>query len=107
MFFIIILLNVLTFFFLFENCQCDNYVLLKKFWLFYRYLSLKNPQDSINNVEIPTYYNTGTGLECVNVESDDAVNNYETLSNNRVTDNVYNGNCYVFGMVLLAIVTQS
>ncbi|XP_060574210.1 uncharacterized protein LOC132731930 [Ruditapes philippinarum] len=56
----------------------------------WRYLSLKNPQDSMSIVGIPTYCNKGTDLECVNVESDNAANNYESLSNNRVTDNVYN-----------------
>ncbi|XP_060553941.1 cell death abnormality protein 1-like [Ruditapes philippinarum] len=55
-----------------------------------RYLASKTPQDNKHNVEIPTYYNTRTDFGAVNAESADVTNNYESLSNNRTTDNLYN-----------------
>ncbi|XP_060555744.1 multiple epidermal growth factor-like domains protein 10 [Ruditapes philippinarum] len=55
-----------------------------------RYLASKTPKDNRRNVEIPTYYNTRTDFGAVNTESAEVTNNYESLSNNRTTDNVYN-----------------
>ncbi|XP_060555743.1 uncharacterized protein LOC132716474 [Ruditapes philippinarum] len=55
-----------------------------------RYLASKTPQDKKPNMENPTYYNTRTDIYTVNTESAEGINNYERLSNNRTTDNVYN-----------------
>ncbi|XP_060588977.1 multiple epidermal growth factor-like domains protein 10 [Ruditapes philippinarum] len=55
-----------------------------------RFLASKTPKENRRNVEIPTYYNTRTDFGAVNTESAEVTNNYESLSNNRTTDNVYN-----------------
>ncbi|XP_060576813.1 proprotein convertase subtilisin/kexin type 5-like [Ruditapes philippinarum] len=55
-----------------------------------RYLASKTPVGSRRNVEVPTYYNTRTDFGVGNTESVDVTNNYESLSNHTITDNVYN-----------------
>ncbi|XP_060600051.1 multiple epidermal growth factor-like domains protein 10 [Ruditapes philippinarum] len=55
-----------------------------------RFIAGKTSQDNKPNVEIPTYYNTRTDFRAVNTESAEVTNNYESLGNNRTTDNVYN-----------------
>ncbi|XP_060606641.1 rhodopsin-like [Ruditapes philippinarum] len=55
------------------------------------YLASKTLNDNKPNVEIPTYYNTRTDFEAVNAETAEVTNNYdESLSNNRIPDNLYN-----------------
>ncbi|XP_060576870.1 multiple epidermal growth factor-like domains protein 10 [Ruditapes philippinarum] len=55
-----------------------------------RYLASITHKDNKPNNDIPTYYNTRTNFGAVNAESADVINNYESLSNNRIPDNVYN-----------------
>ncbi|XP_060588805.1 uncharacterized protein LOC132744199 [Ruditapes philippinarum] len=55
-----------------------------------RYLASIKPQDNKSNIENPTYYNTRIDFGAVNAGSAEMTNNYESLGNNRTTDNVYN-----------------
>ncbi|XP_060551641.1 multiple epidermal growth factor-like domains protein 10 [Ruditapes philippinarum] len=57
-----------------------------------RYLGRKTPNDNKPNIENPTYYNTRTDFGAVNAESAEVSNDYERLSNNRTTDNLYSVN---------------